>query len=598
MRHVKIFAGAFFLLTGILATAFAAEQLSLDESGYFGREQDAHTPVPQDFKTVRILPEFTQEMRLREQQQPQSTRGSSYFIKDWVNHPAVGEEIRKNPLIFSPKELQLPDRNGQIESAFIFAKDRPMRSLEECLQRAVETHLPLEIAADRQSLSAKRIRVALRELFPELELEYNRQKGSNQTGAFKGRSWRINGRQPIFHGGKLWNKFREEKENFKSSVKEYDETLNEVIFKVTEAYLGLHRAQKILSERMGSQDKVDRWRNISMQKLKSDLISEVERLNIEAIYFEQLSQVEIAKQDIELARLDLQHWLSLEVPDEIEVANFYELPKLIQDEAFIKSLSSETNLPEGREGSKSLDDYIQLAYVSRPELQLNVHKVKANQFAEMAARGAWLPNLDLIAEVGQLFEVSTHIDSAPKFGNFDDEKEYRFGLEGNYNFLGSTAKAKYDNSHSAPNITSFSGGGEGSTRKESTFSVALLDNLEQYAETKEAEIKTKESMQELEEAEKQVIEDVKTAYYDYYKARLELISLVRRLDHRERLAKLAEVRLEKNEIQISEYLQALADLTSDRIQMHRSIADFLLSKARLNRAVGVRDLLKVEDLYV
>ncbi|MBI4431014.1 MAG: TolC family protein [Candidatus Omnitrophica bacterium] len=568
----------------------------MDDSGYLGREQEVQSPMSEDFSSTRLLPEFKQEMRRREQE-TESANGRAHYIKDWVHGGTIDETLKSHPLIYSPEGLNLPDRKKQIESAFLFSLNGQTRPLEECIQRAIETHLPLEIAAQRQRISATRIRVALRELFPELELEYKNDKGSNTTGTFKGRSWRVNGRQPIFRGGQLWNAFREERENFKSAAKEHDETLNEVIFKVSEAYLNLHRAQKILIERSEINKIAIRWRDVSLQKSRAALISEVERLNVEAIYYEQMAQLEIARQDIEIARLELQHWLNLEVPNEIQVADFYDLPTLMKDETFITSLGAEQGGGAARENVKSLDDYIQLAYVSRPELELNVHRVKANQYAELAERGAWLPNVDLIAEVGQLFEVATHIDSAPKFGSFGDEKEYRFGIEGNYNFLGSTVKAEYDNTHNAPNLTSFAGGGEGTTRRETTFSIALLDNLEQFADTEEAQVETKEAIQELQEAEKQVIEDVKNAYYDYHKARLELISLLRRLDHRERLTKLAEVRLEKNEIQISEYLQSLIDLTSDRIQMHRSISDFFIAKARLNRAVGIQNLLTVEDLY-
>ena len=64
----------------------------------------------------------------------------------------------------------------------------------------------------------------------------------------------------------------------------------------------------------------------------------------------------------------------------------------------------------------------------------------------------------------------------------------------------------------------------------------------------------------------------------------------------QKLAQLAKHRLETNEVQISEYLQAEMDFTEERGLLYKALSDFFLAKAKLNRAIGIRDYLMVEVL--
>ena len=55
--------------------------------------------------------------------------------------------------------------------------------------------------------------------------------------------------------------------------------------------------------------------------------------------------------------------------------------------------------------------------------------------------------------------------------------------------------------------------------------------------------------------------------------------------------------LEQNEIQISEYMQAEIDLLQERTELHRALKDYFAAKAAMNRAVGIRNYLPIEETY-
>ncbi len=60
---------------------------------------------------------------------------------------------------------------------------------------------------------------------------------------------------------------------------------------------------------------------------------------------------------------------------------------------------------------------------------------------------------------------------------------------------------------------------------------------------------------------------------------------------------LAKHRLDNNEIEISEYLQSEIDLLREKSELHNALKDYFTAKAALNRAVGIRDFLPIEETY-
>jgi len=107
--------------------------------------------------------------------------------------------------------------------------------------------------------------------------------------------------------------------------------------------------------------------------------------------------------------------------------------------------------------------------------------------------------------------------------------------------------------------------------EKNSWDIGVLDGLDAFVGVKQAEVDKLNQVVELEKAEKQVLQDVKQAYYDYQKAMIQVNSNVKRLEYRKRLRDFAEYRLGKKEVEISEYLQAEADLVREKSELHKAL---------------------------
>ncbi len=121
-----------------------------------------------------------------------------------------------------------------------------------------------------------------------------------------------------------------------------------------------------------------------------------------------------------------------------------------------------------------------------------------------------------------------------------------------------------------------------------------MDGLDQFSQTKEAEISRKEALLELELSEKDIVSEVKESFYNYNRALVQLRSVNKRLAYRQKLVELAKHRSEINEIQLSEYLQSEMDLINERDNLYKAMVDYFLAKVSLNKAIGVKDYMPIK----
>ena len=479
-------------------------------------------------------------------------------------------------------------------------------NLDGIIERAISIHLPSQIAYERIALSERRIIKAFRDFFMEAEFTRSQKDGTISGGPYNSRNWRMTFRQPLFRGGVLWNTFQLEMANRQTAIKEYEKSVSDVVAETSRAYFEYERAWNVLKDRKILFDRVTESKRISDEKNKANLISEIEKLNVDSLYSQANYDLETAEQDLELAKLELQRFLGLEITDPVDVAPLYKIdninivdatgkPVLVDPGSSGAQTAGVSALPASSPSSvtvegKSVEHYIDLAYASRSDLQVEASKLHAARLSSKIASGRMLPEAEFILELGQLGEAFEALTNKPQWNN-----EFRLALEMSWNAAGNTLKYTFDNDQRAPSLTQFLNNNARSLSTTKTFSVSLLDNLNALSELKETKISALEQVVELEKTERDVIREVKEAYYNYNKALIQLESNYKRMNYRDKLAQLAKHRLETNEIQISEYLQADIDFTEERAQIHKALSDFYTAKANLNRAVGVRDYLRIES---
>lgn len=508
----------------------------------------------------------------------------------------VKEEVK---LLREERKTQMPylDR-GFIRSEITPQKlrekqqflEQNQKNLNDIVARAIQVYTPARAAHERISLAKRRIIVALRNLFPEASFIFDPKRGELSDQPYHASHYRFNFRQPLFRGGILWNTLLQEKAGLEASQKEYQSILEDLVSEVSEAYFEYNRAYQVVANQEEALGGIRSYVDISKRKFSEGIISEIENLNVESLFSQLQYDFETSKQELELAKLNVQKFLDLTMDDPIEVRPLYDLKYMVSlEEAAGSEATSESDLFKSEKKMLPLGELVDLAYLNRARLQVEASKLQAARLDERVKMGEFLPHADAIVEFGKLGEA------------FDPEqpslkREFNFGIELNWNAGGSKLQYAYVHNQAAPSVSQFRQT-SGTHIVENRFKAGILDGLEDFAKIKEAEVARLDQVAELEKAEKEVIQDVKQAYFDYQKAQIQVKATLQRVGYRRRLGTLAKHRLEKNEIQVSEYLQSEIDLIQEISALHKALADYFTAKSKLNHAIGKRDYFPIEGFY-
>ena len=478
------------------------------------------------------------------------------------------------------------------------------KDLQDLILRAKSVHTQAKAAHENIALYNRRVLLALRKLFPEVSLDFNAREGVLQQNPFTGDDWHVTLRQPIFNGGVLWNTLLQEKANLEASKKQYDKTLADLVFDLSRAYFEYQRTLQTAEEHRVAVDKMKRFAEMSEEKFNQKIISEIERLNVQSLYSQMQFDLESANQELEIAKLDLQKYLDLSVNDQLTLAKIYDLDDVVRGQAISAgSMTGTMTLPdiikdEGK--APELSKLIDLSYEHRPELQVEAAKLQAARLGERVRWGEFLPKANLTYHFGALGEA--YLNPGVAYGgNYNAaknepvlKKEWQLMLEMNWNVGGNKVSYTFDRDIKAPSITQFDQA-SGSTLRKNVMTLGVLDGLDAFVNVKQAEVDKLNQVVELEKAEKQVLQDVKQAYYDYQKAMIQVNSTIKRLEYRKRLREFAEHRLSKKEIELSEYLQAESDLVREKAELHKALKEYFSAKASLNHAVGIQNFFSMDS---
>ena len=426
------------------------------------------------------------------------------------------------------------------------------KDLQDLIVRAKSVHTQAKAAHENIALYNRRVLLALRKLFPEATFNFNHREGVLSSNAFSGKDWNVTLRQPIYNGGVLWNTLLQEKANLEAAKKQYDKTLAELVFDISRAYFEYQRTLQTAEENSAAVEKMKRFAEMSQEKFNEKIISEIEHLNVQSLYSQMQFDLESANQELEIAKLDLQKYLDLSVNDQITLSKIYNLDDVIEGQAIPAGSAVGTKtLPDvfkGEGKAPELSKLIDLSYGHRPELQVEAAKLQAARLGERIRWGEFLPKANLSYHFGALGEAYLDPESAYQQtvgggnGIKNDpifKKQWQLLLELNWNVGGNKLSYNFDRDQKAPSITQYDQA-SGSYLRKNGLNFGVLDGLDAFVNVKQAEVDKLNQVVELEKAEKQVLQDVKQAYYDYQKALIQANSTVKRLEYHKRLRDFAE----------------------------------------------------------
>jgi outer membrane protein TolC len=480
------------------------------------------------------------------------------------------------------------------------------KTLSAILERSARVHTKARASQERVNLEKRRIVVALRNLFPEANFEFSDKDGklSSQdvfgnpsARSFTSRFYSFSFKQPIFRGGSLWNTLIQKKTDLEAAKKDYEAVMRELAKDVSIAYFDYNRTVLTVQDNLRLLDEMKKYVEMSDEKFKQEIVSEIEHLNVQSLHSQMRYDYETAKQELELAKLELQKYLDLENEDDIAIEPIYQIEDLLKHKDAEKTDEGQAGAPvpedklqkDENTGAADLANFVDMAYQNRPELQVEAAKLKSARLEEQIRFGELMPKADVTLDFGKLGEQYKDISTHPGL-----RSNFRLALEVKWNFGGNTVQYNLENRDIAPSISSYAQQ-EGSRTANNSMKVAMLDGLKAFVDVKDAEVARLDRVVELEKKEKEVVHDVKQAYFDYQKSKIQVKSCIQRVDYRKHVAQLSKHKLENNEVQNSEYMDAEIALLREVNTLHKALADFFIARTKLNYATGTQ-YFDVEDM--
>ena len=447
-------------------------------------------------------------------------------------------------------------------------------TLDECIQIAVENHMPLVIAKKQMELAKFRVFEAMRKLAPAVTFKWEESYGKVSNKYYDGTKILFEGKQPVFYGGENIFAIKQARTNLEIVKNDYDRIKSELILQIRKAYYSMDKAKKAFRVQQKLKDGTDKFYNIAKSGYNAEVIPQLEFLEVTSQYNQVNFQMMSAKEDIEVANLILQQ--AMDVGYDVDTIEL-EKPKIID---------------------LDLENCFTLAILHRPEIKISKLSITYFGYEKkiMQARANW-PRVDLLGMYGNTREDYTR-DEFENYKNPDGPTppdwaegknprwlapEFYFGIKVSMPFFGSTTNWSYMNEDWQPVVQTY----HGTQSTTSILSVGILDKLEDISGAKEADLEETRAYEELRKKREEVALEVKETYFKYKKSVILMDVAQSKVDFQEKQVAVLDIRRELGEAQYSDVLEEMIKLGEEEFSYIQAIADYYIAIATLNKAIGM-----------
>ncbi len=465
-------------------------------------------------------------------------------------------------------------------SALFAAAPTPTRlSLEKCIDTAIKNNLELEIEYKKVKLAETRLGISYREFFPDVKLKASETLGELSAGDFEGRSFRMEGRQPLYHGGEIFASNQQAREVLKSSVAASRRIEEEIIFTVREAYFRLLGKKSILKQlQMDKMEAADFLKKIQ-EGVKDGVVAQIELLGVE-YHLNQITNLYYsAIKDFKEAEYDLKAAMNVDAKEDVGILN-YDLDIFDFSSQIFEVKQALQTIPQQ---IPALAASMETAFNQRDEILELRHKFNAEKYHVKVEKAKDYPSVDLVGNYGQAAE-------AFKQDKFDLDDEWLLGVELKWVFGGNTATYSYNQSKDAPKINTF----ESTKLQRHNLEFGVLDNLKVFSDQQEAGVQKLEAERDLEEKVKKIYKEVTTAYYDLYRSLSKVVLNAAGVNHQKRSYEILEFRYKNREIEPSALMEKRVELSQTVAEYEQAVTDFFIGLAKLDQAVGQDDFVQIK----
>lgn len=446
--------------------------------------------------------------------------------------------------------------------------------IEEAIDIALENHIASRISQKEIELSMLKIREARRALYPAASLNYLETTGSVTTDIqdFTDKEYKLKFEYPLYYGRRLKYAVEQAMANMKASRYNHNKVLQELRVEVETSFYS-HLATKVnvdlqellLSEANGIFDMAKKRFDISLS-------TKAEFLQVESQYKQIIYQLASSKNDLEMARLSLVQAMNIENPQELDDLLVIDIDFMELGPVYI---------------DVTLDQCIDLAFKSRPDLKVKESMVEFNEYERKIAQSKNQLKVDLTGSYGKS-------GGAFESESMTLEKDWFFGLKVSKPLGGNTLSTSYTKEE-----TSIKHGVTSKTESiTKSVEFNILDGLRGFSDRKSASIALDKARQELDETKATILKEVKETYLGYKKGLLQISSSLNKIKYREEELNITKARVELNEIAYSELLQAHINLNDEKSFYIESIGSLYQSLAKLNKTTGYTLFLDSENFML
>lgn len=492
--------------------------------------------------------------------------------KDWILSLDIRKGVElKEPLPAPTTEtvVPLPASIGGYTTVDLLEPPKMTLSLrptqEEFIQVGLTNHKGLEIAQSELKLAKRKLFESRRNFFPVLSGRGTQTEGTTQSDPndastradFTRKEIGLEIGQPIFQSGRLLNAEKGAKTQTEIAETQISKMTLEVQFEVIKALYTYLSAREALVVRKALQGDGDKVLDTTKKKKEIGVASESEYLGVlsnkNQIDYKTISQ----EKDMEIAKSRLLSLINLDLlPDEIQV-------------------SIEESLAKVRDFSFELNQLISLALSNRPEIKIGLLTQRAKEYARKVSRAENLFKVDASGFIGQS-------GAAFRRETLSMKDSYNVALKGVLYFGGSSIAPMASTEKTAPDLGSAS---RTDTRAQN-ITVGLLDSLPAGSSLMQAKVDEEKAKEEFRKIRKDILLEVKEAYFNHQKAKVQIESAQKELEYRKKEAAIAQAKDRLHQIEGTQFLQSLGSLKEAEISLKEASVFYITSYAALEKSTG------------
>lgn len=440
--------------------------------------------------------------------------------------------------------------------------------LKDFLDVGLANHQPLKVAEREYSVSKFRYLEAMRNILPAATAKFSKSEGtlfedptvSTDNTKFKRKEYGFEFGIPIFHSGRNFYNYRSSAWQMQGAQQNIRKVKAEVTFEIVKAYYNLIKAQRSLKIRREMSGRAEKIIELARKKGQLGLITKADLLGAESLYSQGYYRLLSDEKDLEIARLKMASLLNMEqaIPDLLATP-----PDAVNPQSLV-----ELGVPP--------ESLVQYAYENRPDKLAADYAFLAQKFGHRAAAAANMLRVDgtyFLGRSGGAFESDDLVLG----------RSWSLGVQASLYVGGNTVKAASSKEHMTPDYAETTA----QDVKAVSGSFALFDSFRSGGDARQAEASRIRAQYERFQARRNVEVDVREAYYNIQKAKIQIKGARVELDYRDKEMDIAQQKERMNMIEPQQTLaaeNAYADAVSN---YEEALAFYRISLAGLERAVGV-----------